>query len=106
MPAFIEKVLATSGADKLHYIGHSMGTTIFYVLGSERPDLMEKVRLAVHLAPVTYWSRIQSAVAKRAFQAAAVLKVRLPPFQPVRRSSPASHLFPSNSQTVFSVCLK
>lgn len=74
LPAFFEKVLNTSRADKLHYIGHSMGTTIFYILGSTRPDLMSKVRLAVHLAPVTYWSRIQSPMAKRAFQAAAVLK--------------------------------
>lgn len=76
LPAFMDKVLNTTGASKLHYIGHSMGTTIFYILGSARPDLMDRVRLAVHLAPVTYWSRIQSPLAKRAFQAAAVLKVR------------------------------
>ncbi|XP_034240195.1 lipase 3-like [Thrips palmi] len=74
LPAFMDKVLNTTGASKLHYIGHSMGTTIFYILGSTRPDLMSRVRLAVHLAPVTYWSRIQSPLAKRAFQAASVLK--------------------------------
>lgn len=54
LPAFIDFTLEQTGFDKLHYIGHSQGTTSFWILGSEHPDYMEKIILMQALAPVAY----------------------------------------------------
>lgn len=54
VPAFIDFTLEQTGVEKLHYIGHSQGTTSFWILGSEHPDYMEKIILMQALAPVAY----------------------------------------------------
>uniref|UniRef100_A0A8C6SK50 Lipase, gastric n=1 Tax=Neogobius melanostomus TaxID=47308 RepID=A0A8C6SK50_9GOBI len=52
LPAVIDYVLNTTQQQQLSYIGHSQGTTIGFMLFSSRPDLSEKVKLFVALAPV------------------------------------------------------
>ncbi|XP_068633502.1 lipase 1-like [Battus philenor] len=47
LPAIIDNVLYFSGADKLDAVGHSQGTTIFYVLGSARPEYNSKINILV-----------------------------------------------------------
>lgn len=54
LPALIDTVLNQTGAARLNAIGHSQGNTIFYVLGSTRPDYNEKVNVAIALAPVAF----------------------------------------------------
>lgn len=49
-------------SDTLIYIGHSMGTTMFYVMASKRPDVADKVRAMMSLAPVAYVSHVKSPV--------------------------------------------
>lgn len=39
----------------IYYIGHSMGTTLSYVLLSTKPTYNNKIKLAVSLAPVAIW---------------------------------------------------
>lgn len=34
------------------YIGHSMGTTTFYVMASKRPEIAQMVKMMISLAPV------------------------------------------------------
>lgn len=52
IPAIIDHILNTTNQKKLNYIGHSQGTTSFFVLASMRPEYNEKL-LDVHLlAPV------------------------------------------------------
>lgn len=60
LPAFIDFVLEKTGVDKLHYIGHSQGTTSFWILGSEHPDYMKKIILMQALAPVAYLTNTRS----------------------------------------------
>lgn len=56
LPAAIDYILSRSkGFEQLHYIGHSQGTTSFFVMGSERPIYMKKIKLMQALAPVTTW---------------------------------------------------
>ena len=50
----IDYVLAKTGQEKLHYVGHSMGTTGFFVAMDHRPEYQEKVIMAHLLAPVAY----------------------------------------------------
>ena len=58
-PAFINKVLAETGRQNLTYIGHSEGTTQFFMGASLLPDFYaEKVNLFVALAPVASTANI------------------------------------------------
>ncbi|CAB3251568.1 unnamed protein product [Arctia plantaginis] len=54
IPAMIDYALAHTGKEKLHYIGHSMGTTSFFTMASLRPEYNEKIISMQALAPVAY----------------------------------------------------
>lgn len=50
----VSYVKAATGSRKVGYIGHSMGTTIMFYLGSTNPEwVKESVSVFVALAPVT-----------------------------------------------------
>ncbi|PSN43337.1 hypothetical protein C0J52_14182 [Blattella germanica] len=52
LPAVIDYVLETTEEPDMYYVGHSMGTTMFYVLMSTKPEYNAKIRHMVALAPV------------------------------------------------------
>jgi len=57
MTACIDFILKTTGRQQLHYVGYSMGTSLFFAMMSERPDYNEKISLMVALSPgVNYTS--------------------------------------------------
>lgn len=60
LPTMIDYVLANTGDEKLQYIGHSQGTTAFFVMCSERPEYNDKILLMNALAPVAFASNIKS----------------------------------------------
>jgi len=62
IPSQIEKVLEVTGAEELHYVGHSMGTTAFMAMHHYRKDIGEKIRLAHFLSPVAYVGHMQSPI--------------------------------------------
>ncbi|XP_045761308.1 lipase 3-like [Maniola jurtina] len=64
LPAVINYVLSATKKLKVYYVGHSQGSTNFFVMGSLRPDYNEKVRLSVQLAPVAWMKNIKSPVPK------------------------------------------
>lgn len=47
---------------KIIYIGHSMGTTMFYVMASQRQDIASKVELMFSLAPVAFMNHLESPI--------------------------------------------
>jgi len=53
LSASIDYVLRVTGAKKLHYVGHSMGTTGMFVLLSEKPEYNDRIADFSALAPVT-----------------------------------------------------
>lgn len=55
LPAMIDYILKQSGRQKLHYIGHSQGTTAYFVMNSERPEYNDKIILANMLCPSAYY---------------------------------------------------
>jgi pimeloyl-ACP methyl ester carboxylesterase len=54
MPATIDYILKQTKHNQLHYIGHSMGTCIFFVMCSMLPEYNNKIRVQISLAPVAY----------------------------------------------------
>lgn len=54
LPAMIDFSLRRSGQKKLHYIGHSQGSTAFFVMTSLRPEYNQKIISMQALAPVAY----------------------------------------------------
>uniref|UniRef100_A0A1B6G3S2 Partial AB-hydrolase lipase domain-containing protein n=1 Tax=Cuerna arida TaxID=1464854 RepID=A0A1B6G3S2_9HEMI len=60
LPAVIDHILQVTGHQQILYIGHSMGTTMFFVLCSSRPEYNAKVRYMAALAPVAYMGHTTS----------------------------------------------
>lgn len=54
VPAMIDYALAFSGQKTLFHVGHSQGTTTFYVMCSERPEYNDKIKAQFSLAPIAY----------------------------------------------------
>ncbi|XDA88041.1 hypothetical protein R6Z07_018010 [Ovis aries] len=52
LPSTIDFILKRTGQKKLHYVGHSQGTTIGFVAFSTNPTLAEKIEVFHALAPV------------------------------------------------------
>lgn len=62
LSAIIDKVLETTGAKKINAIGHSLGNTIFYVLGSMREEYNEKINVMIALAPICFLHNVPAPV--------------------------------------------
>lgn len=61
LPAVINFITNLKQAN-LIYIGHSMGTTMGYIMGTERPQIANKVQLMISFAPVAFMKHIKSPV--------------------------------------------
>ncbi|KAJ8675728.1 hypothetical protein QAD02_011514 [Eretmocerus hayati] len=53
LPAEIQYITSMR-KKRLTYVGHSMGTTVFFAMASERPDIAAKVEAMFALAPAVY----------------------------------------------------
>lgn len=51
VPAVIDYILLVNGAPKLIYIGHSLGSAIFFIAMINHPRLNDKIELMIALAP-------------------------------------------------------
>ena len=52
IPAAIDYILNVTSAQKLIYIGHSLGTTTFYAFATNRPEYSDKIVAQISMAPV------------------------------------------------------
>merc|ERR1711860_210687 len=62
IPAMIDTILAETGAEKIHYIGHSMGTTGLMVMADKRTEYLDKLIMVNLLAPVAYVEHMKSPI--------------------------------------------
>ncbi|XP_052891371.1 gastric triacylglycerol lipase-like [Anopheles moucheti] len=60
LPAVIDYILQLTGARQLNYIGHSQGTTVFFVMASSRPEYNEKIAHMYALSPAVCLKRVRS----------------------------------------------
>ncbi|PSN34670.1 Lipase 3 [Blattella germanica] len=64
LPAAFDYVLELTGQEKLSYAGHSMGTTMFYVCMSMKPEYNDRIQIMASLAPIAYMAHTTNALAK------------------------------------------
>ncbi|XP_022178043.1 gastric triacylglycerol lipase-like [Myzus persicae] len=62
LPAAVDYILMKTNTSQLHYIGYSMGTTVFYIMASARPEYQSKIRSQISLAPVAYFTHTRSPI--------------------------------------------
>lgn len=62
IPAVIDYILKTTHHSQLYYIGHSMGTTMFFAGMSVSPEYNKKVKVMFGLGPVATVSHIESPI--------------------------------------------
>lgn len=60
VPAVVDYILDTTGRKDVMYIGHSQGTTEFFVFNSLHPEYAEKVKAAFMLAPIAFLGHSKS----------------------------------------------
>uniref|UniRef100_A0A182P2W8 Partial AB-hydrolase lipase domain-containing protein n=1 Tax=Anopheles epiroticus TaxID=199890 RepID=A0A182P2W8_9DIPT len=62
LPATIDHILSVTGAGRLHYIGYSQGTTVFFALASSRPEYNDKIARMYALSPAVYVQHVRSPI--------------------------------------------
>lgn len=62
IPALIDYILNKTKHEQVLYTGHSMGTTMFFVMSSTRPDYNKKIAYMAALAPVAYLGHTESPI--------------------------------------------
>ena len=60
LPAEIDYILNTTGVSQIYYTGHSMGTTMFFVMASTRPEYNSKIKVMAALGPAVYLNHTTS----------------------------------------------
>ncbi|KAJ3658407.1 hypothetical protein Zmor_010145 [Zophobas morio] len=60
VPTMIDYVLETTGQSQVYHIGHSQGTTSYYVMASTRPEYNDKIAAHFSLAPIAYMNHMTS----------------------------------------------
>ncbi|CAG9786557.1 unnamed protein product [Diatraea saccharalis] len=67
--AKIDYILNKTGQTQISCIGHSQGTSAFFVLNSIRPEYNEKIKLLVALAPIAFLHYLTASPVKEAIMA-------------------------------------
>lgn len=62
IPAQIDKITSVTGENRMHYVGHSMGTTGMMVMLNELPEYESRIIMANFLAPVAYVDHMKSPI--------------------------------------------
>lgn len=60
----IDYILDQTRSQKLHYVGHSQGTTAFFVMAAELPAYNDKIILMTALAPVALMGHVGNRLIK------------------------------------------
>ena len=54
LPAVINYISEKKNDDKIIYIGHSQGTTMFYIFASKKPKISTKIQAMYSLSPIAF----------------------------------------------------
>lgn len=77
LPATIDYILNKTGYSDMYYIGYSQGTTVFFVMATERSEYNAKIRGMCCLAPIAFLSNQRSPLLKCVVPLHIVMKVSI-----------------------------
>ena len=77
VPAMIDHIIKTTGNKQISYLGHSQGSTTFFVMLSERPEYNDKIKVMFSLAPVAYCSHMVSPLFQALGRLSPIINVRI-----------------------------
>ncbi|XP_037024933.1 lipase 3-like [Bradysia coprophila] len=60
LPDMIDYITSRTAQHRIHYVGHSQGTTAFFVMCSERPVYNSRIISAHMLAPIAFMGNLRS----------------------------------------------
>jgi len=60
LPDMIDYITSRTGQQRMHYVGHSQGTTAFFVMCSDRPAYNDRIISAHMLAPIAFMGNLRS----------------------------------------------
>lgn len=60
LPAMIDYITIVTGHQRMHYVGHSQGTTSFFVMCAMRPEYNNRIISGHMLAPIAFMGRLFS----------------------------------------------
>lgn len=66
LPAIIDYIFNTTKHERIFYVGHSEGTTQFFVMASEKPEYNSKIILMIALAPAAYTANMRGPITQLA----------------------------------------
>lgn len=98
LTAMIDYILNVTNNSQLYYIGHSQGTTSFYVMNSMRPEYNKKIKMMFSLAPVAWCKNVKSPIVRMFSPAYKILGYFLSNFNTY---SPTTEFF---NKFVLSIC--
>ncbi|XP_020807414.1 lipase 3 [Drosophila serrata] len=64
LPAAVDAIIQKTNQQQIQYIGHSQGSTAFFVMSSEKPQYANKISLMQSLSPTVYLEHNRSPVLK------------------------------------------
>ena len=64
VPAFIDHIVKFTNQHSLHYVGFSQATMAFTIMGSERSEYLNRVKLFTALAPAAFVGNPRSPLLK------------------------------------------
>ncbi|XP_046394228.1 lipase 3-like [Ischnura elegans] len=62
LPAEFDYIRRRTGQPKLSYVGFSLGTTMFFVMGASRPEYNTRIRAMHALAPIAFVGKMESPI--------------------------------------------
>lgn len=64
LPAMIDHITSVTKQSEIFYVGHSQGTTSFFVMASERPQYLRRIKFMTAFAPIVYMANTENLMLK------------------------------------------
>ncbi|KAF2905645.1 hypothetical protein ILUMI_00535 [Ignelater luminosus] len=66
LPAIIDTIYSTARPEHLMYVGHMQGSTLFYIMASEKAEYRDRVHVMITLGPIAFLGNTKNLMLKLA----------------------------------------